>query len=144
MRAQPTRWIPGLLFAAVWVPVLSVAGPSHISAQASPYPITFSSGSWQFTLGGYVKLDLIHDFDANSSPDSFDPRNIPVDGSKGTNTRIHARETRFSLGITGPAEGRDLELFLEGDFYGTGTPSACATPTGNTASCWPDRPGRRS
>ncbi len=24
------------------------------------------------------------------------------------------------LGITGPAEGRDLELFLEGDFYGTG------------------------
>ncbi len=120
MRAQPTRWIPGLLFAAVWVPVLSVAGPSHISAQASPYPITFSSGSWQFTLGGYVKLDLIHDFDANSSPDSFDPRNIPVDGSKGTNTRIHARETRFSLGITGPAEGRDLELFLEGDFYGTG------------------------
>jgi hypothetical protein len=43
-----------------------------------------------------------------------------VAGSEGTNTRIHARETRLSLGIGGPASGRDLELFLEGDFYGTG------------------------
>jgi hypothetical protein len=82
--------------------------------------MSFSSGSWQLTLGGYFKLDLIHDFDANSSPDFFDPRSIPVDGSKGTNTRVHARETRLSLGIEGPAEGRNLKLFLEGDFYGTG------------------------
>ena len=90
------------------------------TAQASPSPFTFSAGSWQLTLGGYFKLDLIHDFDANSSPDSFDPRSIPVDGTKGTNTRIHARETRLSLGLEGPAEGRNLKLFLEGDFYGTG------------------------
>ena len=107
------------VLAAACVLVRSLAGPG-LSAQASPSPITFSSGSWQLTLGGYFKLDLIHDFDANSSPDFFDPRNIPVDGSKGTNTRIHARETRLSLGIEGPAEGRDLELFLEGDFFGTG------------------------
>jgi hypothetical protein len=107
------------VFAAACV-VLSCAGLGSLSAQASPSPITFNSGSWQLTLGGYVKLDLIHDFDPNSSPDSFDPRSIPVDGSKGTNTRVHARETRLSLRIEGPAEGRDLELFLEGDFYGTG------------------------
>ncbi len=50
----------------------------------------------------------------------FDPRSIPVDGSKGTSTRIHARQTRLSLGIEGPAEGRNLKLFLEGDFYGAG------------------------
>ena len=109
----------GKLFAAAWVPVLSLAGPG-LRAQSSPSPITFSSGSWQLTLGGYFKLDMIHDFDANSSPDSFDPRSIPVDGTEGTNTRIHARETRLSLGIQGPAEGKDLKLFLEGDFYGTG------------------------
>jgi hypothetical protein len=113
------RLIPRLVFAAACV-VLSFAEPGHLSAQASPSPITFSSGSWQFTLGGYIKLDLIHDFDPNSFPDSFDPRNIPVDGSKGTNTRIHARETRLSLGIEGPVEVRHLELFFEGDFYGTG------------------------
>jgi hypothetical protein len=99
--------------------VLSLAGP-RARAQASPTPFTFSAGSWQLTLGGYLKLDMIHDFDANSTPDSFDPRSIPVDGTEGTNTRIHARETRLSLGIEGPAEGKDLKLFLEGDFYGAG------------------------
>jgi hypothetical protein len=115
-----TKSIPRFVLVAASIPFLSFAGLGSLSAQASPSPITFSSGSWQFILGGYFKLDLIHDFDANSSPDAFDPRGIPVDGSEGTNTRVHARQTRLSLGIEGPAEGRDLELFLEGDFYGTG------------------------
>jgi hypothetical protein len=105
---------------AAWVPALSVARPGEASAQASPSPITFGPGPWQLTLGGYIKLDMIHDFDANSNPDSFDPRNIPVDGTEGTNTRIHAKQTRLSLGLEGPAEGKPLKLFLEGDFYGTG------------------------
>jgi hypothetical protein len=107
------------LVAVACVPVLILAGPS-LGAQAPPAPITFNSGAWQLTLGGYFKLDLIHDFDANGSPDSFDPRTIPVDGTEGTDTRIHARETRLSLGIQGPAEGRNLGLFLESDFYGAG------------------------
>jgi hypothetical protein len=95
-------------------------GPS-LRAQASPSPITFRAGSWQLSLGGFFKLNLIHDFNAIGSTDIFDPRSIPVDGSKSTNTRIEARETRLSLGIKGPAEGKDLELFLEGDFFGPGT-----------------------
>ena len=114
------RPIARFVFTAACVPVLSFAGPGRLSAQAAPSPITFRSDSWQFTLGGYFKLDLIHDFDPNSSPDVFDPRSIPVDASKGTSTRIHARQTRLSLGIKGPAEGRNLELFVEGDFYGVG------------------------
>ena len=111
---------PRFVFATACVPVLAFAGLGSLNAQASPSPITFNSGSWQFTVGGYFKLDLIHDFNPNRSPDSFDPRAIPVDGSEGTNTRVHARQTRLSLGIEGPAEGRDLMLVLEGDFYGTG------------------------
>jgi hypothetical protein len=94
---------------------------SGLRAQASPSPITFSAGAWQISLGGFFKLNLIHDFNAIGSPDVFDPRSIPVDGRKGSNTRITARETRLSLGIEGPVEGRDLELFLEGDFFGPGT-----------------------
>jgi DcaP outer membrane protein len=105
--------------AAACVLVVSLPRPS-LRAQESPSPVTFRSGTWQLTLGGYLKLDLIHDFDANGSPDTFDPRSIPVDGSKGTNTRIHARESRLSLGIKGPADKRDLTLFVEGDFYGSG------------------------
>jgi hypothetical protein len=97
-----------------------LTGP-RLRAQASPSPIIFSSGSWQLSLGGYLKLSLIHDFNPIDSPDVFDPRSIPVDGREGTSTRIQARETRLSLGIKGPAEGRDLDLVLEGDFFGPGT-----------------------
>ena len=85
----------------------------------SPKPAaTFSAGSWAFKLGGYVKLDAIHDFDPIGSTDSFNPRTIPVPGGEGTNTRFHARESRVSLAVVGPAEGRDLKLVVEGDFYG--------------------------
>src|SRR5262245_34374710 len=118
MRAQ--RSLRRFVLLAAWVAVLSSVRSGHAGAQASPSPITFNSGSWQFTLGGYVNLDLIHDFDPNSNPDSFDPRNIPVDGSEGTNTRIHARETRLSFAIQGPVDEKPLKVFLEGDFYGTG------------------------
>jgi hypothetical protein len=85
------------------VTAMALAG-SGLRAQASPSPIIFNNGSWQVSLGGYFKLSLIHDFNAIGSPDVFDLRSIPVDGSKGTNTRITARETRLSLGIKGPVE----------------------------------------
>ena len=95
---------------------------AHASAQQAPAPspATFSTGGWGFTIGGRIKLDVIHDFDAITSTDSFDPRTIVVPDTPGSNTRIHARETRFSLGIVGPANGRELKMFVEGDFYGSG------------------------
>jgi len=99
---------------------------SELQAQGAPSPLTFGVGTWQLTLGGFFKLSVNHDFDANSSPDLFDPRSIPVDGTRGTNTRITARETRLSLGLKGPAGRRNLEFLLEGDFFGPGT------GTGNT------------
>ena len=55
-----------------------------------------------------VKRAVAGDVNAIGSPDFFDPRSIPVDGSKGTNTRITARETRLSLWINAPIDGRDL------------------------------------
>ena len=100
--------------------VLIAGEASAQQAQAPAPPPTFSTGGWGFTIGGRIKLDMIHDFDAITSTDSFDPRTIVVPDTPGTNTRIHARETRFSLGIAGPANGRELKMFVEGDFYGTG------------------------
>jgi hypothetical protein len=98
-------------------------GGAHAQAPAPAWRpktsgISFSAGSWIFTVGGRIKLDLIHDFDAIGSTDFFDPRTIPTDGSRGQNTEIDARATRLSLGIVGPVEGRDLKLFVEGDFDG--------------------------
>ena len=46
------------------------------------------AGWWQipkspviFTFGGYIKADMIHDFDAIGSPDFFDVSTIPTDGT---------------------------------------------------------------
>ena len=93
-----------------------VALPAKPLAPKSP--TTFTSGDWTLKIGGYVKLDMIHDFNAIGSTDSFNVLTIPVDRTLGTNMRIHARETRLSLSMVGPVQGHDLKLFIEGDFYG--------------------------
>jgi hypothetical protein len=81
----------------------------------------FHWGDFYFKPGGRVKLDVIRDFDPVGSEDSFDTRTIVVDGTRGTNSNIHAKETRLNLEITGRVEERDLRLFVETDFYGTST-----------------------
>jgi hypothetical protein len=81
--------------------------------------ITFRQGRWAVKLGGYVKADLLHDFRAIDSRDSFDPSTIPVGEVQRTNTRFHARQTRLSMDarwITNT--GDPLRLMVEGDFFG--------------------------
>lgn len=72
-----------------------------------------------FKFGGYVKTDLIHDFDPIGSPDYFDAAAIPTDGSKGEGTRFNVKETRLKLDVRNPA--KHLRAYVEGDFYGSGT-----------------------
>jgi len=93
-----------------------VASPAKPTAPKSP--TTFTSGDWTFKISGFVKLDLIHDFNAIGSTDTFNVRTIPVDGSQGADTRVHARETRLGLSMVGPVNGHQLKLFIEGDFFG--------------------------
>lgn len=73
----------------------------------------------RITLGGYVKFDLIHDFNPINSPSFFDVSKIPTDGSKGTNTRLQANETRLFLDFRTPAGKTDLRAYVEGDFFGS-------------------------
>jgi hypothetical protein len=70
-------------------------------------------------IGGYVKFDLIHDFDPIGSPDYFDVSTIPTDGSKGETTHMHAKETRVFLDFRSPSKVGELRAYIEGDFYGT-------------------------
>ncbi|HZN37909.1 MAG TPA: DcaP family trimeric outer membrane transporter [Planctomycetota bacterium] len=79
-------------------------------------------GEFDVKLGGYVKVDLIHDFDEIGSTDSFDPRTIPTndEDDPGMNTRLHARSTRLNLDVRGPTSEGDLRIFVEGDFFGDG------------------------
>jgi hypothetical protein len=91
----------------------------NTAAQETPAPDGFRMGAFVFKPGGRVKLDVIRDFKPIGSEDSFDPRTIPLDGSSGANSNVHAKETRLSLDIRGMAENRELRMFIETDFYGT-------------------------
>jgi hypothetical protein len=94
--------------------------PEQKSEQAEPASVDgFRMGAYVFKPSGRVKLDVIRDFDPIGSEDSFDPRTIPVDGSDGSNSNVHAKETRLSLDIRGIADKRELRMFIETDFYGT-------------------------
>ncbi len=73
----------------------------------------------RITIGGYVKFDMIHDFNPINSPSFFDVSKIPTDGSKGTNTHLQANETRLILDFRTPMGKSDLRTYVEGDFYGT-------------------------
>ena len=86
-----------------------------------PKPDGFTVGSFVFKPGGRIKLDIIRDFDPISSEDSFDPRTIAIDGSEGGNSNLHATETRLFLDMRGPVEGKELRMYVETDFYGSGS-----------------------
>ena len=81
------------------------------SQQDAPYsqpvkPASLSesifAADYNIDIGGYVKADFIHDFNAIGSTDAFDPLSIPTDGRRGENTRLHARQTRLNLDFHPP------------------------------------------
>ena len=71
-------------------------------------------------IGGYVKFDLIHDFNPINSPDFFDVSKIPTDDSEGASTHMHAKETRLIMDVRSRSKVGELRGFVEGDFYGSG------------------------
>jgi hypothetical protein len=111
-RTGATLRVLGLLVCVAAVLTL------HSPTAAGQDALSFDAGAWNIALGGYVKLDVIHDFDAIGSRDLFDPRTIPIGGGEGGDTHIHARQTRLSLSVDRTIDGRDLQLFYEGDFFG--------------------------
>jgi hypothetical protein len=83
-----------------------------------PRGIQLETGDYTWKLGGYLKVDLIHDFDEIGSTDSFDVRTIPTtETADGDATRIHARQTRINLDVTGPTSAGPFRAFVEGDFF---------------------------
>lgn len=105
-------------------------GPSAsvpLTEPAPPLPpappdklLQWQIGETTVKIGGYIKVDLIHDFDAIGSTGSFDPRTIPTDGSDGTNTLMQARTSRLNLDVHTPTSAGPMRAFIEGDFYGDG------------------------
>ena len=83
--------------------------------------LTLRQGRWGAKFGGYVKADLIHDFRAIDSTDTFDPTTIPIGAPQRSDSRFHARQTRLNMDARWLTDsGKPLRLLVEGDFFGAG------------------------
>jgi DcaP outer membrane protein len=71
-------------------------------------------------IGGYVKADLIYDFNAIGSTDLFDTTTIPTSGPQHTNTRFHARQSRLNFDLRWPTDRGPVRAFVEADFFSDG------------------------
>jgi outer membrane DcaP-like protein len=93
-------------------------GEPQAAKPSGPPKLEWVVGDYKVKIGGYVKLDAIHDFNQMGNSDSFDPRAIPVTPDPtlpDENTRLQAKQTRINLDVNGP-----FRVFVEGDFFGTG------------------------
>ena len=111
-----------LLAPVLAVLLLGLTAPAEAQDKAAtppPQPDGFTVGGFTFKLGGRIKLDVIRDFKPIGNEDSFVTQTIPVDDSEGTNSNVHAKESRLNLDVRGQYEGREVRMFVEGDFYGT-------------------------
>lgn len=99
---------------------LPLYGQAPALVAPKPKGLEWQAGEYTLKLGGYIKVDLIHDFDEIGSTDSFDPRTIPTSGADepGDNTRLHARQSRLNLDVRGPSSIGPFRAFVEGDFFG--------------------------
>jgi hypothetical protein len=76
--------------------------------------------STRLKVGGYIRLDVIHDLEPVGNHDEFLVSSIPVDVvSTADNTSVHARQTRFNLDLRRPAGDHDLRVLFEFDFFGS-------------------------
>ena len=96
------------------------AAPAAVPAAQEPKPQEgFLVGGFTFKPGGRVKLDVIRDFTRIGNEDAFDTRTIFLDSEgDGTNSNLHAKESRLSLDIRGKVDDDELRMYVEGDFYG--------------------------
>ncbi|HEY1304048.1 MAG TPA: DcaP family trimeric outer membrane transporter [Vicinamibacterales bacterium] len=69
-------------------------------------------------VGGFARVDFIHDFRPIGSTDDFVVATIPVDAvSDLDNSTIHARETRFNFELRRPSRVGSLRVLFEYDFF---------------------------
>jgi len=98
-----------------------VAPAAAVEAGAKPRSWKLPGTNTSMQIGGYAKLDLIYDINANTG-DSIAPP--PADGSAAGNRqqhfRLHARQSRFWIRTWTPTDWGELETHIQGDFYGAG------------------------
>jgi DcaP outer membrane protein len=112
--------VAGLLLITTVMVTSTHAQENKVEEELPPGWIEIPKTPLRLKIGGYVKFDLIHDFDPINSQDFFDVSKIPTDGSKGESTHMHAKETRIFMDFRSPSKVGELRGYIEGDFYGSG------------------------
>jgi len=94
--------------------------PNNFTAFPEFDGIIISGDRVALKIGGFVKADLISDFDPIDSTDSFDTTTIPVGAEDRENSRFHARQSRLSFDARWPVNSEVARAYVEFDFFGDG------------------------
>ncbi len=68
-------------------------------------------------IGGFVKADVIHDFNPITSGGQFFPPDIPTNGQHGQDTILQASASRLNLDFRAPTDWGVGRAFIETDFF---------------------------
>lgn len=68
-------------------------------------------------IGGFLKVDLIQDFDPIGNTDAFDVTTIEIGAAPRTNTRFHARQTRLNWDTRWNSDLGPIRVIVESDFF---------------------------
>lgn len=92
-----------------------------LSAQGGVQAYSLDAGDTHANIYGYVKLDVIHDLDADLG-NAVNRSKIRLDNQAGPEgyTTLHAFQSRFGFTTATPAGGSELKTRVEGDFFGGG------------------------
>ena len=103
-----------------------VAPAAAVEAGAKPRSWKLPGTNTSMQIGGYAKLDLIYDVNAQGG-DSIGTTAagiVAVDGTAAGNRqghfRLHARQSRFWIRTWTPTDWGELETHIQGDFFGAG------------------------
>jgi hypothetical protein len=88
-----------------------------------PKSVPLFGSPWRFSVGGYVKLDVISDFAGTGDPFQFTTATIPVPGDPlspqpGGYTQVHAKESRINFELRNTGQKAPFtKIFFEIDFF---------------------------
>ena len=101
-----------------------VAPAAAVESGAKPRSWKLPGTNTSMQIGGYAKLDLIYDINANKGDSLGLVQAMAPEGSAAGNRqgnfRLHARQSRFWIRTWTPTDWGELETHIQGDFEGTG------------------------
>jgi hypothetical protein len=92
----------------------------NLNSYQSPFDegLVIQSHNVAMKIGGYVKVDVIQDFNPIEDEYTFDTQTILVNAPPRKNSKIHARQSRLSFDTRWSTDSGPVRAFIEGDFFG--------------------------